>query len=105
MYGNWENVVGIGAVILAAAGVGAALLNERANPFARWLALGLIVGAPLGAWAFERRFAYPVPVRYGSSIIGVSLLVLALSVARLQGRILLTGTLLVWLSAFFNQWP
>ncbi len=105
VYGNWENVVGIGAVMLAAAGVGAALLNERANPFARWLALGLIVGAPLGAWAFERTFAYPVPVRYGSSIIGVSLLVLALSVARLQGRILLTGTLLVWLSAFFNQWP
>ena len=79
-YGNWEHLVGTGAVMLAAAGVGAALLTAKPNPFARSLALGLLVGAPITSWAAERQFAFIVPLRYGSSVIGVSLLVLALSV-------------------------
>ena len=104
-FGNYELLIATGVMLLAAGGVGVALLSSQPHPLARSLAVGLMVGAPLTSLAFERTFAFIVPLRYGSSVIGISLLVLALSLPRARGRLLLVMSLLVWLMAFFTHWP
>jgi hypothetical protein len=104
-FGNWELLVGTAALLLSAGAVGAAVLTEPTNPFARPVAIGLLVGAPLTAFVFERTFAFAVPARYGSSVIGVAFLLVALTTARVPSRWLLLLSGCLWVTAFFSQWP
>jgi hypothetical protein len=104
-FGNWELLISTGGVLLLAGGVGIALLTDTADRRARFLAVGLLVGAPLTALVFERIFAFAVPARYGSSVLGIGFMILALTVARGPGRALLGLSSLLWLTALFSQWP
>jgi hypothetical protein len=104
-FSSWELFVSTGAVMLAAGAVGVALLSANPSPLARALAIGLVVGGPLTAWVAERMFPFNVPGRYGASVIGIALLLVALTVARRPSRPLLVLSVVVWGGAAFAQWP
>ncbi len=104
-FGNWELLVSQGAVILIAGALGVALLTPDPGARVRALAIGFVVGAPLTSWAFDRVFAFAVPARYGASVIGVGLLLLALTTARRPARVLLFLAVVLWASAFVSHWP
>ena len=90
---------------LIAGALGVALLTPDPGARVRALAIGFVVGAPLTSWAFDRVFAFAVPARYGASVIGVGLLLLALTTARRPARVLLFLAVVLWASAFVSHWP
>jgi hypothetical protein len=104
-FGSWELVVATAAVMLAAGAIGIALLSADPSPVARSLAIGVLVGGPITAWASERVFAFAVPARYGASVIGLALLIVALTVARRPSRALLVLSVVLWAAAFLVRWP
>lgn len=94
------------AVIMVVAGVGAAVLAPGVPWSTTALALALLVAAPVTAWAAATYFDYAVPLRYGSSTIGISLAILGLATrTRLGswGTFGVTAVLLV--GAFASRWP
>ena len=104
-FGNWELLVSMAAVTLVVAAVGAALLTEAPPSLTRPLAVGVLVASPVVALGFERTFAFTVPLRYGSSIIGIGFLLVALGTARAPARWLFGFSALLWVTSLFTQWP
>ena len=91
---------------LGVAAVGAALLRAESPRAMRALALGMLVAAPLAALAFQLYLPVAVPVRYGASVIGVSLVVLAgVTSSRLAGALILAGSAAGFVASFFMHWP
>jgi hypothetical protein len=101
-----ENYIAGIAVLMVVAAVGAAVLSPDVPRSTTALAVALLVAAPLTAWAAALYFDFAVPIRYGSSMIGISLGVLGL-VARSRlgswGCLGVTGLLLAMASV--SHWP
>jgi hypothetical protein len=101
-----ENFIAGIAVLLAVAGAGAALLAPEMPRPTTALTVALVIAAPLTAWGAATYFDFAVPIRYGSSTIGISLAVLGLAArSRLGSWGTLAITLLLLAMAFVSHWP
>jgi hypothetical protein len=105
-YGPWEHLETTGMFLLAAAGVGALLMNPGTHRPGRLLALAMLIVAPIAALGATDYFTFPVPLRYGSSVVGISLLLVAFALrSRAASNVLLALTSLLVCASFFSSWP
>jgi hypothetical protein len=105
-YDPWQVFVATGATYLAVGAVAAVLLRPNRDRLAPPLALALLVVAPLAAWGSDAYFDFTVPLRYGSSVIGFTCLLLAMAVrSRLAEWTLFVGVSGVLVAGVFSTWP
>jgi hypothetical protein len=104
-FSAWEVFASTAAVLLSAGAIGVALLSANPSPLARALAIGVVVGAPITAWIAARMFPFDLPPRYGASVIGIALLIVALTVARRPSRPLLALSVALFGAASLAKWP
>jgi hypothetical protein len=105
-YGPWEMFAGNAATYLAFGAIGAVVLGAGTDRRTRALAVSLLVVSPLAAWGADIYFSFPVPPRYGSSVIGIACLVAAFGIRdRVVAHVVLVAVAAAFVVDFFTIWP